>query len=482
MENRGIKFNEEVFTYKKQKTAEEESKKRIQNQFDIFLDKSKLLDEIEGIFLENGEELGWNDIGEIERKWYKENGYTLINSPLQLIRRSLYQRNGKVNFEKIKSIIDNDNNIIFYEIKENLEVYKQRGWEFKLKDSQKKFIKTWSLESVEDFDCENSIIINEDDSFSYNQRNHSVFNTIMYFSDEISFNLPKEFLISCMKIYKFNSDSETDKDFEVYKKKINDEELFNKQIVDNLINSKMSPASTSRHITYALEHKLESTYLNIREYLKADYKLNFKVCDNLEKYIVLTSDYDFLIEFSNNPDDFYFWCGIKLLLDANKHLDYCKEGSLKYLDSGKENYQKKAIGVLFIQNDIQAINKIIESYANGKYLKISEADIEYYSSIEDFSVIKKLYGIAYNNLTDRFNAHEYIRFLRIYLFNISNNKESYKTVINILKEIKSKNKNDENHLFNINWLIDGVKNNYINSLSKPYTFKNALKKINKIHI
>lgn len=482
MEEKGIKFKEEIFTNKKQKAAEEEFKIRVQDHLNILFKKPKLLEEINKIFIENRVELSWTDISEIERNWYKENGHgnTLINSPLQLIRRNLYERNGKVNFEKIKSILEDDN-LLYFEIEETLKNYKQRGWIYKFKDSQKENIKKWTLEAAENFDCNNIVIINDKDQLYYNQRNYRFFNTILYFSEELDFSLPKRFLLNCLKVYKFNDNSNIDNEFEEYKKKINDDALFNKQIEQNLKTSKMFPASTARHINYALDYKLKNTYLNIREYLKADNKLNYKSCNILEKYIVLTNDYDFLIEFSNNPDDFYFWCGIKLLLDANKHHDYCKEKSLKYLDSGKENYQKKAIGVLFIQNDIQAINKIIESYADGKYLQISEADIEYYNSIEDFSVIKELYDIAYNDL-DRFNAYEYIQFLKKYLYNISEDKVSFQKIRKILEEIKLKLKEGKKDLFHINWLIDDVSKSYINSLSKSYSFRNAFKKMKEISL
>lgn len=458
------------------------NKSKFQNNFDILFDKTGLFNEIECIFKNNTILLDSEDIRKIENKWYEneENWNNSVDSSISLLSTIFDEYDIALDFDAVKKIFE-DEHLRFYEIKELIKSNINSNIRFTISTEHGKMINEWCIKASKEIDFSRIIKFYDNRRFNYDI-DYSKLNTVLEFINLFDFDLPKEFLLNCLEYFDFDNVSEGpgDKVFGKLKTMINDEELFNKRVIQNLKENKPFEFVRERHINYALELNLREVFPEIREYILSlddGYNLDYI----LKKFRELTGDTELLQECCENITSRKCWSAIKILLEKEEKMDFCIAKAIEYLDLKIELHNSyhtsDALQVLFSYNRKEAI---------VYYASFLKCDLSYLSysttySIEDYVSLEKLFFGIYKP-TDRNKFNNNDTFLNAYVSNLSESEEGYNKMQKFLKDIRGRlnNEDHDSELFHLNLLIDHSTHGYINSKSKSMKFERALKKVEEI--
>jgi hypothetical protein len=267
--------------------------------------------------------------------------------------------------------------------------------------------------------------------------------------------------------------------FEHLKNSINDEELFNRRIVEDLNNKMLFSYVTERYITYVLNTNLSDAMPKIREYLlRLDAGLHFE--ERLERYFTLTSDLKMLLECTAHADDTKCWSSIKIMIKNNIRTELCINKALELLNSENQAsfYSFDALLILFQFNRPEAI---VQYY---KMLERGERNLSFHTaySVVNYEILEKLFFVIFRK-NYRENMFNYsIEFIKSYISNLSQKEEDFLNTQNVLQCIKSgliKAEHDV-EIFYINLLIDISKKSHYNFKSRPLEFAEAFKKAEQL--
>ena len=454
---------------------------KFQHNFDILFDKDELLKEIEIIFQENASVIGKEEIRKIESNWYEKNGYwsNTIDTSLKLLNTLIYHYKDTLTFQEVQVLLEN-NFIRYDKIKILLQANVNSNVRFVVSEEQKRDIIDWCVKTSKVIDFDKIIKLNGVNSFSMD-RDYDVLKTILIFQDEYEFKLAQEFLLNCIEFFDIEKTSEEDAVLEKLFSRINDKKLFDKRIVENILNKKMFSFVMDRHVNYALNHNLNFAFPEIRSYFR-DSNPGYNLDEKLEKFIGLTGDIELLKQCCYDVKSPKCWSAIKILIKLNKKVDFCIAKAIEYLEINLEDSNKfylwDALGVLFQHNREEAI---VYYYSLLKEDRMSQ---NYYSnySIVDYVTLEKLFFKTYGKDSNKSVFNDSGVFISSYVSNLSKDEESYNRTQKVLFDIKGKlNKEDhDTELFHINLLIDNSKTSYINSKSKPLKFEEALRKVQEI--
>lgn len=476
----GFKFETPLLSDEELTNQQIQSNEKFQNNFDILFNKEELLKEIQTIFQENTAIIDQEAIGKIESNWYEKNGYRnyTISTSLKLMRKLVYHYNGELTFQKVQDLLENDF-IRYDKIKTLIQGNVNSNIRFKVSNEQIADIIGWCTKISSEINFNEIIILYNPNSFKYDL-DYKKLKTILAFQDEYEFELSQEFLLNCLEYFDIDKSSEEEDVFGKLLYRINDKTLFNKRIVDNILNKKMFSFVMDRHLSYALDHNLSLAFPKIRNYFK-DNNPGYNLDEKLEKYIELTGDLALLKECCEDVKSLKCWSAIKILL-KNKEADFCIAKAIEYLDIKLEDSNKfylwDALGVLFQQNRKEAI---VYYYSLLKEDRMSQMYYSNYSAV-DYDTLEKLFFKTYGKDSEKSVFNDSGAFLSSYVSNLSKDDESYNKTKKVLFDIKAKlNKEDhDTELFYINILIDNSKTSYINSKSKPMNFEDALRKVEEI--
>nr|WP_314898287.1 NACHT domain-containing protein [uncultured Flavobacterium sp.] len=454
---------------------------KFQNNFDILFKKDELLREIEIIFQKNNSVIDQNEIRKIESDWYEKNGYwsNTIDTSLTLLHTLVYRYKGNLTFQDVQVLLENDF-IRYNNIKTLIKGNVKSNIRFKVSDAQKVNIIDWCIKASSEINFEGIIKLYNNNSFNYGQ-DYEMLKTIMVFLEEYEFELPQEFLLDCLECFEVDKFKEEDDIYSKLKSRTNDEKLFNKRIIDNILKKKMFSSVMDRHVSYALSHNLKLTFPEIRNYFVDNYP-GYNLDEKLEKYIELTGDIELLKQCCEDVESPKCWSAIKILLKLGKEVNFCITKAIEYLDTNLEDsnkfYLRDALGVLFQQNRKEAIGYYYSLLKEDRMSQINSSNY----SVVDYVTLEKLFFKTYGKGSDRSVFNDSGAFLSSYVSNLSKDDESYDKTQEVLYDIKGKLNKEEHdtELFYINILIDNSKTSYINSKSKPMDFVDALRKVEEI--
>jgi hypothetical protein len=480
MKRKGFKFKESLPTAAKIKKHKIKYNKGLQDNLNILFNKRCLLRRIKKFFKRNKEEINKTEFHKITTKWYKENGHAnVMETTISIAQTILFQfRNQAITYDIVQEFIKNDY-FIFKEIKDLLENYNKNKRPYKISKKQINTIKDWCLLKCSQIDFDNIVTIPQPNTFRYSQ-NYKIFELIFFFQKQFDFTLPQDFLIGCIQYYEFDRSSEVDESFLRLKDLINNETLFNEKIIHNINNEILVGLSISKHIEYALNNNLEDTFPQIR-HLFINHESIFNDSRKIEKYIEITGDKKLLLECSTAFEGYKFWSIIRIMIGMKLFPKYCKQTSIDYLKSGLESHRLDALNILFELNDPIATVYLISFLEKKIILSLMSVKFLNYNAIIDFDNLEKLFKLIFDDENfDNFESSRYREFVMNYISNISNSKEGFEKVMSILDNRKKSLDENGKDLFYINLLIDKCVNSYINSNSKPYTFKGALTESEKL--
>ncbi|MCZ8090555.1 MAG: hypothetical protein O9282_02615 [Flavobacterium sp.] len=120
--------------------------------------------------------------------------------------------------------------------------------------------------------------------------------------------------------------------------------------------------------------------------------------------------------------------------------------------------------------------------SNNKIPSLNNTCYSNYNAIEDYNVIENLFNLIYLGDRNEVGYSGVSNFLPTYVSNLSKTNDGYNHIQSELIRIKEKFENNDvnNRLFYINTLLDDTKKSYINSISKPLTFKDSISKAEEI--
>ncbi|TMM52167.1 hypothetical protein FEE95_20990 [Maribacter algarum] len=476
MEDRGVKFKEPVVTEEQFVQYQEEYKQHTQDNFDILFDKKRLIKNIERIFKLNENRLTRARLNELRRDWYDQNGHgNEIDVSLSILDNISYSRNESVlSFEEVKEIILRDNFNIVDRIRKTIEKYQNNGRKLIISDKQKNFIYDWSLSSAENTDFDAIAKSSGPTSFHFIKNNYKKVDVIFYFQKVFGFKLPQDFLLKSIEFYEMDKSGVLDDSFNYLKELIGNDELFDKQIVDNINDSKLLGLSKIKHFEYALKYNLKDSYQSIRKYLLTGESF-FNERTSLEEYVIKANDKEILLELCVDDESYIYWASIHLMLKLDFEKEFGTQKALQYLENKKERFRTDAFAILIEQNHVMAYKYMIEGLAANKPYPMHSIKFSNYKGVKPFKDLFNIYYLIYNEELDEFESSYYKEFYRSLIMNLSSGETDFKKVQKVLLDIKKSLEKSKSDLFFINLLIDDSKGAYISSKSTPFNFREAKK-------
>lgn len=479
----GFIFNQPFLFEDEFKSLKIEYEKRPQKNFDLLFEKELLLSEIREIFNQNGENIDSSNFHDIELKWYDENGHSgKIDISYTLLSEIVYEISGTVTFMDVEKALDNDF-LIIDKIKSELES-KNNPNGILVKENQKEFLYQWFEKTLREVKFDKIIEYVDINRFNLLEDYHKL-KYILFFNDKFNFNLSEDFLLNAIEFFDIDNFSEKDDYFENLSKKINNKKLLDERITSNLINKKMYYVTLSKHIQYALDKKLTNTYDKIKEHLLSG-GFGYNLDEKITQYFNLTKDIDFLKMCCQNIKSHICWTALRIMVDLNIENDFCFERAIEYLESEiddeKNYYYSNALAILFQLNKFEALEYVNTFLVNERSPSLKEDSFTNYDVIKDYSILEYLFEKIYMGDRDRISFSGLSSFLTTYISNLSKTKMGFDKTQDTLNKIKIELTQiiSDHGLFYINLLIDTSNNSYINSRSKPLTFKEALLKVEEI--
>lgn len=484
MIEKGFVFNQRFFNLQEFEELKTIYSNKPQEDFDLLFDKRNLLLKIKEIFDEYGTHIDSTLIRNIDKEWYEKNGHhKRINFANSLLKKFIYEKKITVEFKDIEQILENEQ-IIITEIKSQIQTLNNSNNNFTISKEQEAFIYSWYRKASNEIRFDKVIGYITINNFNILQ-DYNKLKTILFFLNKFNFDQSQEFLIDSIEFFDVNISSEENNNLELLKSKMNNNDLFNKRIIENLNNKKLFSFILDKHIQYALDNNLTKTFPKIREYfLMEEYGGN--IDKKLEQYISLTNDIELLKELCIEIKSHNCWTSLKLLMNSKIEKNFCEEKAVQYLnleiDDEKNYYYSSALAILFELNSSQALKYVFSFLDLDKSPSLNQSSYTNYDIIEDYSFLNKLFNKIYAGDRDAIGFSGLGDFMTTYVSNLSKKKESYILTQTELKNIKNRYEklNNDNELFYVNQLIDNSKKSYINSQSKALNFNEALLKVEEI--
>lgn len=484
MIEKGFVFNQRFLNLQEFEELKTIYSNKPQENFDLLFDKRNLLLKIKEIFEEYGKHIDSTLIRNIDKEWYEKNGHhNRINFANSLLKKFIYEKNTTVEFKDIEQNLENEQ-IIIVEIKSQIQTLNNSNNNFTISKEQEAFIYSWYRKASNEIRFDKVMGYITINNFNILQ-DYNKLRTILFFLNKFNFDQSQEFLLNSIEFFDVNNASEENNDLELLKAKINNNDLFNKRIIENLNNKKLFSFLLDKHIQYALDNNLTKTFPKIREYfLMEEYGGN--IDKKLEQYISLTNDIELLKELCIEIKSHNCWNSLKLLMNSKIEKNFCEEKAVQYLnlniDDEKNYYYSSALAILFELNSSQALKYVFSFLDLDKSPSLNQSSYTNYDIIEDYSFLNNLFNKIYAGDRDSIGFSGLGDFMTIYVSNLSKKKDSYILTQTELKNIKNRFEklNNDNELFYVNQLIDNSKKSYINSQSKALNFNEALLKVEEI--
>jgi len=450
-----------------------------QKNFDILFKKDLLLVELDRIIEQCNGSVDQKAISEITSAWYKSNGAWSQNIDTAIIiMQNLVYRHGEQDRYSVREILL-QGNFALNKIRDVLQRNVSYLNKITVSLAQKKFIlaEIAIISSTFDF----AMYKKHQNTHSYfSTRNHETLTSLFYFQKEFDITLPKAFLLDSIEFYiGNNNDSAT-----LYNiaSLIGDQSEFESRIVSNILYDSLNPLAFSKHIDYALEHRLSDTFDRIREYFLND-EIFYGESDKLEKYLDVTKDFPLLLSLLNENTANFGWHAAFAAIKHRIYLSETMQKAIHYLESKLVEYEHYAVGILLRLNHPDAINYFFRMAKNNNTGRVRDADFSNYNSLENLSVVGDIFKLIYDGSSARSAFSTAGNFITNYVINVSKKLEGYQIINQVLAALITSApsfSDADSGIFYLNLLIDNSHNSYLSSMSKPYQFKDAVDIADKI--
>lgn len=473
MIDQGIKFSEPLVSESARKVYEKRFKSNIQKNIDVLLTLRLLLSEISNLLRENNlSEITWDNLLEIERNWYEENGHwNMLPVHISILREVIPQHSSK-DLDSIKTLIEDNDHIRFQKLKQVLARYEGSKWDYKLFKKHRTAIENWISSAQKSIEFTKLLIFHEESRISIT-RQFLKFQLIYYFSKKFRIKLDQRFLLESLAYLNFENPND-ESDFEYVFKEINNKQDYKSKIEENLVANSLPFFSLSYHLQYALKNKLVNTFPRIEKYILSDN--NYVDSPGLLKeYFAITNDIEFVIKCSEDTSKYICWTAIDILIEEDLEKELCITRANEHLSSASDKYQSNALKVLFIFNESNALQYYMELIKNRNLdipIEGSYSKYDYFESIETIGI---LYEIIVENGIRNIGFHNVYDFLKNYVSNLSKKPNLFPLIQAELLSKKEKFSALGQDVFYINLLIEDSKTSYINAESRPLKLHRAIK-------
>lgn len=452
-----------------------------QDNFDILFEKENLINEIEDIFQKNNiSEISWEQIHDISREWSEKNTYGVWKASFKAITL-IIRDYGNQTLESIKNIFRNDY-IILSLIQDSI---KNNQSSFNISEEQKNFIENLCKKLISNFDYEEVIKFDENNTNRYSVCfNYYVLKTLYFFNFYFKLDYKKDFYIKTLKYSNIGDMNVGDDIFYYIKNKYDKDLEFEKQIISNINNEILDHFTMTSHVRYALDNELSETYNKIKEYILNDKQdvsflgtLVDKIKNNKEKI-------QFLKDCCRDINSYLCWSAVKIFKKQNIEGDFILQLANKYLESDKRDYISYALSIYFYLNTHNAIEKYLISIEKAKELEFGKTDgyfledLEKYNNLKEVELLGKFFNLLYENTNlDVFDYHYSKDVFYKLILNLSKTVEGFNKIIKVFNKLKSDLKDNDSQLFYINNLLQQAENSYLSSISQGLSFEQSKKKI-----
>src|SRR5690606_483032 len=121
MEGKGVSFDEPVYTQEQLENDKNAYHRNAQDNLDLLFKRDELLKQVKKIFDDNGGELNWDDVHDIENALFSKSKFSslgVISSPLRLVYELLRGRHhskaSTINYESVSSFLHHSAYILIY--------------------------------------------------------------------------------------------------------------------------------------------------------------------------------------------------------------------------------------------------------------------------------------------------------------------------------------------------------------------------------
>lgn len=487
----GINFIEKIPEPDYREVLNQNRKKTKQENFDLLFNNEGLWDKVNTIFTTyDTSQFSHQSVRAIERKFNEENKYSLeLPEEINVLLSLTFKYRPYITIEFTKSKIE-EPIFILNRIKESLEKNYFKQKDIEISESKKQQIIDLVKRASSDLDI-NDLILHRNDGFSFEtadkQDRYNSLKTIMvFYSSEIfDFDLDKGFLLDAIEYFDIEKSDNLSNKFSDFLKSINDEKAVNERIIENL-SKDLFPFSFSRHAFFALENNMFQTYPFIDRYFRNN-KSIYPGDKLFHYYVELTKDYEMLKFHCEDLTTVSGWTCIELLLELDyaKHKEFCQQKSKQYLDTEEmKDYNEKALRILFKTNHEDALDYLMTRFDAYSMSRISHVSYKDYSVLKnnDYNKLRELFELTFDPAKDRFELSSNQSFFNTYLANLSKDQDHYQQIKAMLDNIAEENRREgeDVFLFYANSIMDTLKKNHINAMSKPMDFKSAFAKMQEV--
>ena len=478
----GFKFNSPMFSDDEILKNQKDFDSKPQKNFDILFERDILLGEIKAIFNENSQQISKERYYEIQLQWYTKNGHgNIIDTSLEILSRLIHRINRPIEYSDVEEYFDED--FIFQEIKYDLE-NKRTSNKIEISDDQKELIEKWILKKITQVNFSKIFESFLDDYTLLSD--YKKWEDIIYFTRLLGLELPQDFLLNSLIVPEVRSYDEDKSLFNYLEECIIDKQSFDSKIEENLKFENLPMFVLDKHIDYAIDKNLESSFSDVRRHLmnaRREYNMKKKLHD----FYKATRDVSLLKNCSDDLNSFKTWDAISILMEEKVEQIFCTDKAIEYLEkiddvSMNNRFVSNSLNVLFEVNSLEAVKYYYNFLSIDFFASASSNFFTDYNAIEDYYVLEDFFNKIYLDKRFERSFNNSANFLEQYISNLSKNDESYKKTISILLEIRDKltKENNDIGIFHINLLIDTSNNTYYNMKSEPLTFNDALLKVNEI--
>lgn len=268
-------------------------KTEAQRNFDLLFDKKALIDKVEGYFEAIGkDEITWGDMKNNRREynnsieWRTEFPSTLIS----IIGHPL-KNQGKTSRDAVIELLDSECYLI-REIKARID---SSDKELTIRPEQLKYIENWCLDQISKAAFQNAYAGGLNGQRCW---------LLWYFGNRFDFKYPEAVLLDMLYMHEAMTNNGEDMGYKYIIKHV-DRARLNKRIEENIRNGHLTDSLFEKHAAYALAHRLESVYAEIRTFILGRESRGYRV-DILTDYVDKIEDISVLEELietrSNNEN------------------------------------------------------------------------------------------------------------------------------------------------------------------------------------
>jgi len=495
-----IVFNDKILIGLELESQKVSKQKEVQDNFNVLFINPVLIDKVKIMIKANGLlNITKIDIRSISNDFYdrKENAFSELNVEYDVLSNiSIYYENTTI--EEIEALLTKEKIIHLVTLKSLLESNKGANYKFEITNQQRTNIGLWIKEVSESIDFDNIIIF--DDVKSYRFKNnegylqYNILKVLYYFIDTKHYDsyFSDKFKLNSLNYYNLHEFDEFSESYKKFILSINNDKKISDQITRNLKSSFLS-SNGEKQMVYALENNIENVYYIIRGYLKESDKLPDS--DFYELYLSKTNDFSILEDISVDRTKLRAWIALEKLSElSSDHKNESVKYAKLYLDSVYNDFNNIALGILFKMNQNEALKYYTQLIGTSPLEDIQQKKIINYTvSLEVlFEQMEELFNKIYkvHNSEDEYhwefpnNNEFFVKLLINILLNIEdklNCRDKIKAKLDsIILNIEYRGDDYDRKLFFSNMIQEEIERNYVNIISKPLKFNEALDEVNLI--